>query len=52
MPAAEELPSFERFVRAYQGALVSRRRFGDTHTGSIHMHWARVGAILWQPQGS
>lgn len=50
MPATEELPSFDRFVRAYQGALVSQRRYADTHAGAIHMHWARVGAVLWRRQ--
>lgn len=50
MPAAEQLPDVDRLVRAYHGALVSERRFGDTHVGSIHSHWARVGAILWTRQ--
>src|SRR6478609_9375690 len=50
MPAAEELPSVDRLVQAYQGALVSGRRYADTHDGAIHMHWARMGALLWRRQ--
>jgi hypothetical protein len=50
MPAAEELPNVDRLVRAYHGALVSERRYADTHVGSIHSHWARTGALLWVRQ--
>lgn len=50
MPAAESIPSIARLTNAYQGALVSKRRHGDTHAGAIHDHWAGAGALLWQRQ--
>lgn len=50
MPAAEDLPTIQQYVNAYQGGLVSLRKHGDTHAGSIHDHWAGVGAVLWRRQ--
>lgn len=48
MPASEPLPTLQELANAYHGALVSERRHGDTHEGSIHDHWAGVGALLWR----
>lgn len=50
MPAAENIPSVSQLVNAYQGGLVSGRKYGDTHPGAIHDHYAGAGALLWQHQ--
>lgn len=48
MPAAEQIPTLERLVNAYHGAVVSEFPHGDTHEGAGHDHWAAAGAVMWK----
>ena len=50
MPAQEALPTLDALRAGYHAEVKARRRYADSHTGSLHDHWAGPAAMLMNQQ--